>query len=126
MTRLHTFIASTIGKIILAAVAAALIVSVLFVRSCQAERGAKTAEKVAQGQAQAAQQSGKDAVDTVGKRAAEKAEADKITKENADAIDQAEGSRDAVNPAVRDAGLRSLCRRPEYRRNPKCVQYANP
>lgn len=113
-------------RVVLILLAVAAVAVVLTLRSCNEARTAKTTEKVATGQAGAATASGKDAVETVGNRADSDAAADTVTRENANAIDKAEGASAPVAPAARDAGLRSLCRRASYRGNPKCVQFANP
>jgi hypothetical protein len=87
---------------------------------------ARTAAKVATGQAGAALQSGQDAANTVGNRMDADAAGDQLTKENDDAIRKADGASAPVAAPVRDAGLRSLCRRAAYSRDPKCLQFANP
>jgi hypothetical protein len=94
------------------------------VRSCQMASTAKTEAKLSANQAGAALASGKDAVDTLGKTAAAEANTDTITEENERAIRQAPGADAPVDPAVHDAGLRSLCRRAAYRGKPECVQFA--
>ncbi len=113
-------------KVIVVLLVIVAVAGLLVARSCSAERTAKTSEKVATGQAGAVAASGKDAVETVGNRSASDTAADTVTRENADAIDKAPGANVAVDPAVRDAGLRSLCRRASYRSNSKCVQFVNP
>jgi hypothetical protein len=87
---------------------------------------AKTEARVSAGQAGAAVASGKDAANTVGNRMDADAAEDTLTKENADAIRNADGASAPVAAPVRDAGLRSLCRRAAYSRDPKCLQHADP
>lgn len=89
-------------------------------------RNAKTVAKVSAGQAGAALDSGKDAANTVGNRMDADAAGDQLTKENADDIRKADGASAPVAAPVRDAGLRSLCRRAAYSRDPKCLQLAHP
>jgi len=105
-----------------AIVVVAIVVGILFLRSCQAERTAKVGTKLATGQAGASLKSGADAVDTAGKVQGNEIAADAITRENDDAIHKAEGAGAPVAAPVRNAGLASLCRRAAYRGDPKCVQ----
>ena len=105
-----------------AIVVVAIVVGILFLRSCQAERTAKVGTKLATGQAGASLKSGADAVDTAGNVQGNEIAADAITRENDDAIHKAEGAGAPVAASVRNAGLASLCRRAAYRGDPKCVQ----
>lgn len=107
--------------IIIGLAVGALLSLVFAVRSCQSARTAKTAEKLATGQADAAVKSGADAVNTIGNRMEAEAAGDQLTRENTDEIHKADGADAAVANGVRDAGLRALCRRPAYRRDPKCL-----
>lgn len=116
------FFASLTGKIVLAALAIGLVL--LTLNRCDAARQANTRAELGEGQAGAAAANAGDAIATTGNVAGNAAEGDRTTMENADAIDQAEGSGDAVNPAVRDAGLDSLCRRAAYRDVAECVRRA--
>ena len=74
----------------------------------------------------AAVESGKDAVNTVGQAAGRAEQGDQLTRENSDAIHAAPGSDAKVDPAARDTGLASLCKRAAYRLDPKCVRPATP
>ena len=76
--------------------------------------------------AESALESGKDAVGTVGAQQAAEAASDRLSAENEKDIRNAKGADASVDPAVRDATLRSLCKRAAYRLDPKCVQYAPP
>lgn len=100
----------------------ALLVGILLLRSCETERTAKVSTKLATGRAGASLASGADAVDTTGSVQGNEVASDAITRENDDAIRNAEGASAPIANAVRDAGLASLCRRAAYRGNPKCVQ----
>lgn len=109
--------------IIMLALGVALAVAILFgVTQCQSARNAKTATGLAKGQAGAAIESGGDAVETLGNRAAADAAGDQLTRENEDAIRKADGAGAPVAAPVRDAGVSSLCRRAAYRGDPRCVQ----
>lgn len=121
------FITRNLRTIALIAIAVALVLGILWLRSCQAERTAAAREKVATEQAGAAMQSGTDAVQTLGNQQANEIAADAVTRENDDAIHKADGATVQVAPAVRDAGLASLCRRASYRRShSECVQQPSP
>ncbi|MDE8654762.1 hypothetical protein [Novosphingobium album (ex Liu et al. 2023)] len=85
---------------------------------------AKVEARLNANQADAAAESGHDAVETLGTQAAAEDAADVITGENADAIHSAPGANAPVAAPVRDAGLRGLCRRAAYQRNPQCLQLA--
>ena len=116
----------TATRIILALLTVAIFCAIVAVRSCQSSRTADATAALATGQAGAAQASGRDAVDTVGNRAATDAGTDTITKETTDAIRHAPGSDAPINPAARDAGLAGLCRYAAYQHDPRCVQHADP
>jgi hypothetical protein len=107
-------------------VIAALIVGFLLLEQCSATRSSKTRADIATGQAGATMISGNDAVNVVGGRAEADAAGDKLTRENEDAIRQAEGADAPVAAPVRDAGHASLCGRDAYRGKPECVQHAGP
>lgn len=110
--------------IFLCLIVAVSLICLFGVSQCQRAQNASTAAKVAKGQAGAAIESGGDAADTVGNRMTADAETDAITQENRDAIHNAEGARAPVAPAVRNAGLDSLCRRAAYSHDPRCLQRA--
>lgn len=116
----------TAAKVIFWVAVALLAIALLGTAKCAYDQRAKTEVKLAKGQAGAAVASGSDAVETLGNQQAAEVAADAITKENGDAIRNAQGADAPVNPAVRDAGFASLCRRAAYHSNPKCVQHAPP
>lgn len=107
-------------RIMVAIVFVALILGFMTLRSCQAERTAKTQAKVSTGQAGAALQSGQDATNTVGNRMDADTAEDQQTRTNGDEIRKADGASAPVAAPVRDAGLTALCRRAAYRDNPRC------
>ena len=84
----------------------------------------KAEARLGRNQTEAALDSGRDAVGAVSKQQAGETAIDKITKENERAIRNAPGADAPVDPALRDAALRSLCQRRTYSRDPKCVQFA--
>jgi hypothetical protein len=61
-----------------------------------------------------------DAVNTQANVAQNEAASGDLTRTNEEDIRNAQGSGDKVNPAARDAGLRSLCRRAAYRDSQQC------
>jgi len=113
-------------RILVALVVLALLAAIVVQRSCSTVRTATTTAKLAIGQAGAAIASGHAAADTVGNRMAGDALADAITRENEDAIHHAHGADAPVDPDAAAAGLRGLCRRAAYRRDPQCMQHADP
>ena len=96
----------------------------LTVHSCTSARQASTEANLATSAGEASVGNGKDAVNSISGAAARTADTDKTTLENADAIRNAEGADAPVNPAVRNAGLDSLCRRAAYRCTEQCLQRA--
>lgn len=114
------------AKLLLILGGAILILGILWLNSCQSTRNAKTETRLNKGQAGAAVESGRDSVNTVGNRAATDAAGDTITRENDNAIRNADGASAPVADGVRDTGLASLCRRAAYRGDPRCVQHVYP
>lgn len=82
--------------------------------------------RLGRNQVEAAQESGKDAVNTIGAAGDREAASETMTRDNERSIRDAEGADAPVTDAARNAGLRSLCRRPSYSNDPRCVQFANP
>ena len=120
--KIAAFFAGALGKLLLFALVIGL---VLFgVSQCNSARQADTKAELGEGQAANAGANAADAVGTAATVGAAHAEADSLTRENADAIENAEGAAAPVNPAARDAGLDSLCRRASYRDVAECVQRA--
>lgn len=70
--------------------------------------------------ARAASRNGEDAVATVGAAARREAQSSDLTRTNEQEIRHAQGADVSVDPAVRDAGLGGLCRRPAYRDDERC------
>lgn len=79
--------------------------------------------RLGKNQTEAAAQSGRDAVNTVGAQNKAEDQVDQITKENDSAIRNAPGADAPVDSRASDAGLRSLCKRRSAHRDPKCVQF---
>lgn len=70
--------------------------------------------------ARAASRNGEDAVATVGAAARREQQSDALTRDNDKEIRNAQGADVRLDPAVRDAGLDGLCRRPAYRDDQRC------
>ncbi len=100
---------------------AVLLVSGWGIRSCQERETTKA--RLARNQVQAGQNSAKDAIDTVGAANGRETGIQDTTRANDAQIRAADGASDAVKPAVRDAGLQSLCRRASYKETPRCASY---
>ena len=116
---------SKIPTRILAAIAAGvmLIILALWITDAVSDgRRARVEAKLNRNQAEAAVDSGRDAIKTLGTQAASEDAIDAITGENADAIHSAPGADAPVAPGLRNAGLRSLCRRAAYQRHAQCLQ----
>ena len=113
---------------LLALVAAALLLlALLGLAQCRRAATAGAEARLATGQAGAAMASGHDATQALGNTLSNEAAADRIGRENANAIDQAPGADAVVPDGVRAAGLQSLCRRASYRAaHAECVQQPAP
>lgn len=122
METIGKFFGGLVGKLVLVGLVFAVI---LFgVSQCNSARQAETEAEISEGQAGVAAANSDDAIGTIGGVADRAGESDDLTRSNADAIENAEGSGDAVNPAVRDAGLDSLCERAAYRDVEQCLRRA--
>jgi hypothetical protein len=107
----------------IAALACALILLLIggygYWRHAHAE---KKAAQVEAAQSGATIESAKDAIGVQGNVAANEAAGADLTRTNAEEIHHAKGADQAVDPAVRDAGLASLCRRASYRASKRCLR----
>lgn len=109
-----------VSTVLMCVVAAALIFGFLWLQGCQQARQKAAEARVERSQAGAAQDSAKDAVATV--RASGEAErrSEELTRTNEQEIRNAKGADAVVDPAVRDAGFASLCRRSAYSDSERC------
>ena len=82
----------------------------------------KAEARLARNQAEAASQSGADAVNTVANAAEREAAGDALTRENEGNIRNAEGANAEVAAPVNDAGLDALCKRAAYRNSLRCLE----
>jgi Flp pilus assembly protein TadB len=105
--------------IIVAAVVAVLVVWAAF-HFWEKSRSQGAQARVDTAQSGAASNSAADAIGTVAASGARESASEDLTRQNEVNIRAANGSGDAVNPAVRDAGIQALCRRAAYRNDPRC------
>jgi len=119
---MYKFVADNIVRIVIGLVVA--IALFWFVSSWFSGQSAKTEARLGKNTTEAAIESGRDAVGTLGAQGAAEDASDELTRENADDILNAEGADAPVSPAAADAGKRSLCKRAVYRERPECLQYA--
>ena len=115
---------SNLRSIAMIAIGCAVIAILLLLSQCEDSRRAAREADLNRGQGQAATESGRDAVGTVGAVAGRQAETDRTTRENENEIRNAPGADAPVDPAVGRAGRDSLCRRAAYRGSAECVQRA--
>ena len=85
---------------------------------------AKTEARLSENQAEAAMESGTDAVETVGKTIEYERHVDYITRETERAIREAPGADAPVDPRLDGIARQRLCQRPAYSQHPDCVQHA--
>ena len=76
--------------------------------------------RLGEASATAASRNGEDAVATVGAAARREQQSGELTQTNEREIRNAQGADAPIDPAVRDAGLGGLCRRPAYRDDERC------
>jgi uncharacterized protein HemX len=79
--------------------------------------------RVESAQSGAAVASGKDAIATQGAAAARETTSETLTRTNDEEIRHAKGADAPVDPAARDAGLASLCRRASYHASERCMRF---
>lgn len=83
----------------------------------------KAEARLGRNQAEAARQSGHDAVNAVGAAADREAAGDVLSRTNEQEIRNAPGADAAVSAEARAAGVAALCRRAAYRDDPRCVRH---
>lgn len=82
----------------------------------------KAEARLSRNQAQAASESGSDAVNVVGAAGEREAASDALTRSNEADIRNAPGSADPVSAEARAAGITALCKRAAYRNDPRCAK----
>ena len=113
-------LSSLATKIIAGLVLVVLVVGILYVSSCQDRRQQAAESRLQKGQTGALTESAKDAIATQGAAGEREQASEELTRSNEKEIRDAEGADAPVDPAVRDAGLDSLCRRAAYRNSERC------
>jgi hypothetical protein len=116
-----TILGFKIGAKVLGIIAAiALVVGLLLwgPAACNAYRSLTAQNRVNQAQSNAFGASAGDALATQGNASANAIASEELTARNREDIRHAEGSDQSINPAVRDAGFASLCKRPSFRNSP--------
>jgi outer membrane murein-binding lipoprotein Lpp len=108
------------GRIVVVIIGAVLIVGLILAgpAACNRIRSLTAQSKVDHAQTGAFTNSASDAVNTASGAATNEAASDATTRSNERNIRDAKGASDKVDPAVRDAGFTSLCKRPSFRDSP--------
>lgn len=110
------------GKLVALALAAALLVAAFLAVRALFVGDLGTRAKLGRNQADAALQSGADAVDAVGRQQAGEAAIDAATRANEAEIRAAPGADATVAPEASQAGIRALCRRAATKDDPRCAK----
>jgi len=98
----------------------ALLIALVGPAACRKLSGEAARARLGEASAAAASRNGEDAVTTVGAAARREQQSDALTRNNEKEIRNAHGADAPIDPAVRDAGLGGLCRRPAYRDDQRC------
>ena len=105
----------------------ALLVALIGPAACRKLNSESARARLGEASATAASRNGEDAVATVGAAARRERQSSDLTQTNEREIRNAEGADARLDPAVRDAGLGGLCRRPAYRDDERCrMRHAAP
>jgi len=88
--------------------------------ACRKLNSESARARLGEASATAASRNGQDAVATVGAAARREQQSGQLTQSNEKEIRNAKGADAPIDPAVRDAGLGGLCRRPAYRDDEQC------
>ena len=114
------YLATVTGKLI--AIGAGLLLVVLALTlgpaACNAIRGLTAQTKVDAAQHNALATSAGEAIATQGNVATNAAASEDLSRSNEQDIRHAKGADQAIDPAARDAGFASLCKRAAFRNNP--------
>ncbi len=115
-------------RLIATAIFAAFVLALLLfgVSQCDKRRNQAAQTHLERAQGTAAQESSRDAINTVSGAGEREAESADLTRENEKEIRNAQGADERVGAGVNAAGRRSLCRRAAYRDDPKCRVFDAP
>ena len=98
-----------------------LVLAILFgVQQCDKRRDRAAQTRVERSQAEAQSKSAEEAINTVAKAGEREAASEGQSRQAEQDIRGAEGASDPVKPAVRDAGIKALCKRSIYANDPRC------
>ena len=98
----------------------ALLIALAGPAACRKLAGEAARARLGEASAKAASRNGKDAVATVVTAARREQPSGELTQSNEKEIRNAQGADARLDPAVRNAGLGSLCRRAAYRDDERC------
>jgi len=98
----------------------ALLIALAGPAACRKLNNEAARARLGEESARAASRNGEDAVATVGTAARREQQSDALTRDNEKEIRDAQGADVRLDPAVHDAGLGGLCRRPAYRDDQRC------
>ncbi|MCY7271372.1 MAG: hypothetical protein LH485_04875 [Sphingomonas bacterium] len=98
----------------------ALLIALVGPAACRKLNQESARARLGEQSASSASRNGEDAVATVGAAARREQQSDALTRANEKEIRDAQGADVRLDPAVRDAGLGGLCRRPAYRDHERC------
>lgn len=109
---------------LLIAIALAVAAAWWMVSSLMSGKSAKTEAKLSTNQAEAAFESGTDAVESVGRTIELERHVDYITKETERVILEAPGADAPVDPRLDSIARQRLCQRTAYSEHPDCLLHA--
>ena len=104
----------------IALAALVLIIAIAGPATCRKLHNEQARARLGEEQARAASGSGKDAVATVGAASKREQQSDHMSEDHEKQIRNAPGADAPIDPAVRDVGLGSLCKRAAYRDSERC------
>jgi hypothetical protein len=113
-------IARAIAALSLFLIVLLIIAAFVTVSRCTSGGQQRAQGRVTTGQAGAFANSTGDAIATQQAAHGREDASEQLSRTNEEEIRNAQGASAPVNPAVRDAGLRSLCRRAAYRDSARC------
>ncbi len=108
-------LATWVGKAVAAAIAIVLIIGFFMIRGCIQANQRAVHSNVDRGQAGAASNSAVDAISTQGNVSGNATASEATTARNREDIRNAQGADQRIDPAVRNAGFASLCKRAGFR-----------
>lgn len=117
MTKVYAFFSTIVGKLVIAA----LVIAAGYWLYSAITANPKAEARLSRNQSEAAQQSGADAVNTVGQAGDREAGSADLSRTNEASIRAAPGGADPVTAEARAAGISALCKRAAYKDDPRCA-----